>query len=124
MAFYRNTAAGARMIRLAGRVPYRLVEAGETVEISDASVVSIPAGVVRTDEDGEAIDVPEIPADVVALARKKAPAAKDDVIIPTVEEVLSAEVVEDAPKAAPKKTAKLAATKKRKAGSRAKKRGG
>jgi hypothetical protein len=72
MAFYRNDAVGARMLRLADR-EYRLIEPGATTEVARRLVLSVPEGVVEVGEDGEPIKVPRIPADVVALAKADAP---------------------------------------------------
>lgn len=87
MACFRNDAPGARTIRKVGG-GFVTVDAGQTVEVARHLVRKLPPGLVEIDEEGEAVAlVPEIPSDVAALA-------KGEVAIPSLEEVLSAEVVE------------------------------
>lgn len=68
MAFYRNDAVGARMLRFVDR-SYRLIEPGATTEVARRLVLSLPEGVVEVGEDGEPIVLPSIPVDVAALAK-------------------------------------------------------
>lgn len=86
MAFFRNDAPGARTIRKVGG-GYVTVDAGQTVDVARHLVKKLPPGLVEVSEDGEVAEpMPEIPADVAALA-------KGEPVIPT-DEVLSAEVVD------------------------------
>jgi hypothetical protein len=87
MAFFRNEAPGARSIRKIGG-GYVTIDAGQTAEVARHLVMKLPPGLVEVDEDGEVAEpVPEIPADVADLA-------KGETVIPSLDEVLSAEVVE------------------------------
>ena len=68
MAFFRNDAPGARMIRLTDRT-YVLIDAGKIGSAPREKVASVPAGVVEVDDEGNVVDLPELPLDVAKLAQ-------------------------------------------------------
>ncbi|WP_347271635.1 hypothetical protein [Rhizorhabdus histidinilytica] len=67
MAFFRNEAPGARMIRLTDRT-FVLIDPGKIGRAPREKVAAVPAGVVEVDEEGDVVDLPDVPTDVAAQA--------------------------------------------------------